>query len=155
MVWHPLHRCIGEHQVIRVRLLPGADVTDFESDLLGRVFSRRGDHRDGTVNPEHGTRTNGFAECSRQATVAATEINHLGGINWLQKADQIPERLLPLGRKLVVLVRIPSVERRHLGSSMTGELTRYQMAERGVSRVPAPTAGLPRTARRRGCLRSA
>jgi hypothetical protein len=78
MIWNPLHRCVGEHHIVGVRLLPGADITDFESDLLRRVFGRYGDHRSGTVNPKRGGRTNGFAECSRQATVVATEVDGIG-----------------------------------------------------------------------------
>jgi hypothetical protein len=119
MVRHPLHRCVGKHDVEGLCPLPLTDVTDLESDPVRRLGRRCGDHRRRTFDPECGGGTDRIAQGNRQSPVTATHIDDHGRLDMFEQSRQIPERLLPLGCESVVLSRVPSIEGRHPRSSMT------------------------------------
>ena len=116
MIGHPLQAGVGEHQVVPVARraagrgvgAPCADVAELEPHAGAGVRHGVGEHRRRVVDADHVIDPEPFGGLRGQRTVAAPEVDGAGDRSvGRDQADQVPERLRPLGGELAVLRRVP------------------------------------------------
>src|SRR5712692_8817999 len=90
-----------------------------EAQAVGqRTRARRLEHLLRTIDADRLARPEALVQHARQLAGAAPEIDDAHAGRGMNQREQIVERLLPLALELVVLARIPGVDRGH-GSKKT------------------------------------